>query len=158
MLKKKIKSQTELKRILEEKTEVVFTNGCFDILHSGHVLYLEKAKEQGKILVVAVNSDRSVEKLKGPTRPINPLKDRMTVIAALGSVDYVTSFDEETPLSLIKMLQPDTLVKGGDWSIDQIVGGAEVLSWGGSVKSLSFIEGKSSTHIINKGSIRKKKK
>ncbi len=153
-LKKKIKSPTQLKaslsRLRPQNNQIVFTNGCFDLLHKGHVIYLEKAKKQGDILVVALNSDRSVKKLKGKRRPINSLRDRMEVIAALESVDFVTSFSEDTPIKLIHLLKPDVLVKGGDWKPQQIVGAKEVKAWGGRVRSISFIKGRSSTQIIRK--------
>src|SRR5207237_698317 len=110
---------------------VVFTNGCFDLLHKGHINYLEKARNLGTLLVVALNSDSSVRKLKGKGRPINRLADRLRVIAALECVDYVTWFGEETPLKLIRLLRPRVLVKGGDWSPHQIVGASDVLSLGG---------------------------
>lgn len=127
---------------------MVFTNGCFDLIHKGHVTYLEKAKNLGDVLVVALNSDISVQRLKGPTRPINPLKDRLEVIAALESVDYVTWFGEDTPLNLIQLLRPKILVKGGDWKLDQVVGAEEVLGWGGKVKLISFVPGRSTTGMI----------
>ncbi len=128
---------------------VVFTNGCFDILHVGHVRYLQEARTLGTCLVVAINSDASVQKLKGPTRPVQTEADRSEILAALSCVDWVTIFDTETPLPLIKAIQPDVLVKGGDWSVDQIVGSDVVLARGGRVKSLKFYEGRSSTRIIN---------
>ena len=130
---------------------VVFTNGCFDILHFGHVSYLERARSLGDVLIVAVNSDASVRKLeKGPNRPINPLADRMSVVAALQSVTWVTSFREDTPLRLIKALRPNVLVKGGDWKPHQIVGGKEVIGWGGKVVSLKTIPGRSTTRTLEK--------
>jgi len=129
---------------------VVFTNGCFDLLHCGHVTYLECARKQGDVLVVALNSDASVKRLKGPERPINTLADRLEVIAALESVDYVTWFEENDPVHLIRLLRPRVLVKGGDWRPENILGSAEVLSWGGKVKSLPFVEGKSTTLMIQK--------
>lgn len=129
---------------------IVFTNGCFDILHVGHVAYLQEAKSKGDILVVGINSDDSVKRLKGSDRPIQKCEDRMGVIAGLSSVDYVTSFGEDTPLLLIKKIIPDVLVKGGDWSSDQIVGGEVVQQNGGIVQSLQFIEGTSSSIIIDK--------
>ena len=145
----KIKAPIALKRILaRKKKKVVFTNGCFDILHNGHVMYLEKAKQQGDLLVVALNTDDSVQRLKGKTRPINHLEDRLEVIAGLESVDYVTWFSEDTPLELIRLLKPRVLVKGGDWTADQIVGSQDVLSWGGSVCSLAFLKGRSTSLII----------
>jgi rfaE bifunctional protein nucleotidyltransferase chain/domain len=131
-----------------EGTRVVFTNGCFDLLHKGHVTYLEKAKELGDLLVVALNSDESIRQLKGSSRPLIPLADRLEVVAALGSVDFVTWFEEETPVALIKLLQPPILVKGGDWVVDQILGSKEVLSRGGKVYSLPYIQGHSTTELI----------
>jgi len=117
MLKQKIVSVSQLKTILSKKKrkKVVFTNGCFDLLHAGHVTYLERAKALGDILVVALNTDASTKRLKGPARPINELKDRAIVIAALESVDYVLSFGEDTPIKLIQKILPDVLVKGGDY-------------------------------------------
>ena len=148
----KVKSPASLKRVLSaiKNKKIVFTNGCFDLLHQGHVSYLERARKLGHILVVAVNSDESVKRLKGPERPINPLVDRMEVLAALESVDFVTWFEEDTPLSLIILLRPGILVKGGDWTPDNIVGGKEVLAWGGKVKSLPYIPGKSTTALIER--------
>lgn len=128
--------------------KVVFTNGCFDLLHKGHVTYLERARALGDILIVAVNSDESVKKLKGDDRPLNTLADRLEVIAALECVDYVTWFEEDTPLNTILTIKPTLLVKGGDWKVDQIVGSKEVLDWGGKVKSLTYVQGKSTTQII----------
>ena len=152
-MKSKILSPKALKKTLtklqKQKKKVVFTNGCFDILHRGHVTYLAQAKARGDILVVAVNSDASVKKLgKGQGRPVNNLKDRMAVIEALGCVDFVTSFNEDTPLKLITLLQPNVLVKGGDWKPEQIVGSKVVLASGGKVFSLPFVKGKSSTGIL----------
>ncbi len=129
---------------------VVFTNGCFDLLHSGHVAYLEQARALGGALIVALNTDRSVAELKGPTRPLNPLQARMIVLAALESVDYVTWFDEPTPLALIQRLQPEWITKGGDWAPESIVGAQEARAWGGSVKSLPFLAGHSTTATIAK--------
>jgi D-beta-D-heptose 7-phosphate kinase/D-beta-D-heptose 1-phosphate adenosyltransferase len=129
---------------------VVFTNGCFDILHPGHVSYLEAARGKGDFLVVALDTDQAVRKLKGPTRPVNPLESRLQVIAALESVDAVTWFDGGDPRPVIKKLRPRVLVKGGDWKVDQILGSKEVLSWGGKVHSLKYVAGKSTTNIIKK--------
>lgn len=140
--------QTFHKKKRRKKIKIVFTNGCFDLLHPGHVVYLEQAKKQGDYLIVALNSDASVKRIKGPSRPINSLADRLEVIAALESVNYVTWFEEDTPLALILTLKPDVLVKGGDWKPDEIVGGPEVIRWGGKVKSLKFIPGKSTTALI----------
>jgi D-glycero-beta-D-manno-heptose 1-phosphate adenylyltransferase len=129
---------------------LVFTNGCFDLIHPGHVHYLAQARALGDALVVALNSDRSVRILKGKGRPILNEKERVEVIAALEAVDYVTVFDEETPHSLISRLLPDVLVKGGDWQLSEIVGRAEVERAGGKVLSLPFLEGYSSTDIIER--------
>lgn len=130
--------------------KVVFTNGCFDILHVGHVRYLQEARAQGDLLVVGLNSDASVRALKGPERPVQSEDNRAEILAALGCVDYVTVFSEETPEKLIREVRPDVLVKGGDWTPDKIVGGPFVLSYGGEVKSLQFVEGNSTTSIIEK--------
>jgi D-glycero-beta-D-manno-heptose 1-phosphate adenylyltransferase len=130
--------------------KIVFTNGCFDILHRGHVSYLNEAKNLGDLLVIGLNSDASVKRLKGSERPINKERDRQYVLEALKSVDKVEIFEEDTPLNLIKLLRPMVLVKGGDWSLDQIVGAKEVISWGGEVLSLSFVDGYSTTGIIKK--------
>jgi D-glycero-beta-D-manno-heptose 1-phosphate adenylyltransferase len=117
----------------------VFTNGVFDILHRGHVTYLAQARALGASLIVAINSDNSVRRLgKGDDRPINSTEDRMAVIAALECVDLVTSFEEDTPLKLINTIKPEFLVKGGDWSVELIVGSAEVASWGGKTLSIPF--------------------
>jgi rfaE bifunctional protein nucleotidyltransferase chain/domain len=130
--------------------KIVFTNGCFDILHRGHVTYLAEARKLGDLLVVGVNSDASVKRLKGPERPINTEGDRAYVLEQLKSVDFTEIFTEDTPLNLILKVRPQVLVKGGDWKIDQIVGGKEVLSWGGDVFSLNFVDGYSTTSIIQK--------
>ena len=130
--------------------KVVFTNGCFDILHVGHVRYLQDAKVQGDIRVVARNTDRSVRVLKGPTRPIQDEAARSEIMAALGCVDFVTLFDQDTPLELIQKLRPDVLVKGGDYEISTIVGAPFVMSYGGEVKALQFVPGSSTTSIVEK--------
>lgn len=129
----------------------VFTNGCFDILHRGHVTYLAEARALGASLVVAVNSDASVKRQgKGDDRPINPLEDRMALLAALESVSLVTWFDADTPLELILAVRPDVLVKGGDWAIENIVGAAEVAGWGGSVHSIPFRHHTSTTALLQR--------
>ena len=142
----------ELAGILEEARQrgerIVMTNGCFDILHAGHVSYLEEAKALGDQLVVAVNDDASVARLKGPTRPITPLADRMAVLAGLAAVDWVVPFGEDTPAELVEQLSPDVLVKGGDWSVDQIAGAASVIANGGEVRVLPFKPGRSTTRLI----------
>lgn len=130
--------------------KIVFTNGCFDILHRGHVTYLAEAKKLGDLLVIGLNSDESVKRLKGPERPINNEEDRAYVLSQLKSVDFVEIFTEDTPLNLILKVKPKVLVKGGDWKIDQIVGGKEVLADGGDVFSLNFVDGYSTTSTIHK--------
>lgn len=130
--------------------KIVFTNGCFDLLHLGHVTYLEEARKLGDVLIVGINSDESVKRLKGPTRPIQNENDRCQILAALKSVDHTILFAEDTPLNLIKSISPDVLVKGGDWKPEQIIGSEHVLASGGSVQSLNFVNGKSTTGIIEK--------
>jgi|TARA_B110000263_G_C15188749_1_gene455040 rfaE bifunctional protein nucleotidyltransferase chain/domain len=130
--------------------KIVFTNGCFDILHVGHIRYLSEARSLGDILVVGVNSDESVRNLKGPSRPINSLSDRALLLSELVCVDYVVSFKEQTPLKLIKMIMPDILVKGGDYTLDTVVGSSEVIDAGGKVELLKFHDGYSSTNYIDK--------
>ena len=130
--------------------KVVFTNGCFDILHLGHVDYLEKAASKGNKLIVALNTDASVSKLKGPTRPINNEIARARIMAALSFVDAVVFFSEDTPLSLIKRLKPDVLVKGSDYTISNIVGADIVMENGGKVETIELVDGYSTTNIINK--------
>ncbi|MEX2571616.1 MAG: D-glycero-beta-D-manno-heptose 1-phosphate adenylyltransferase [Gemmatimonadota bacterium] len=129
---------------------VVFTNGCFDILHRGHVEYLEYARALGDFLLVGLNSDRSVRALKGAGRPINSEEDRGLVIAALASVDAVTIFDDDTPRELIRALVPDVLVKGGDYSPEQVVGGTEVIRAGGEVIIAPLLPGRSTTGLIQR--------
>ena len=130
---------------------LVFTNGCFDVLHRGHVTYLAQARALGAALVVGVNSDASVKRLgKNGDRPINALHDRMTVLAALESVSLVVEFDENTPLNLILACHPDVLVKGGDWRIEDIVGVREVQGWGGKVHSIPFLHERSTTALLKK--------
>jgi len=154
MLDRKVMTPGALKKVLDrsrkERKRIVFTNGCFDIIHYGHVKYLEDARAEGDLLVVAVNSDRSVKKLKGDKRPVVGEFARMRVIAALESVDYVTGFDEETPLETIRLLMPDVLVKGGDWDTKDIVGSDIVTKNGGKVKAIAFVPGYSTTTLINK--------
>ena len=129
----------------------VFTNGCFDILHRGHVTYLAQARALGGSLIVAANSDASVKRLgKGDDRPVNTLADRMAVLAALECVSLVTWFDEDTPIERIRDCRPDILVKGGDWTVDKIVGAPEVIGWGGQVHSIPFIHVRSTTALLEK--------
>jgi rfaE bifunctional protein nucleotidyltransferase chain/domain len=130
---------------------MVFTNGVFDILHRGHATYLAQARALGETLVVALNSDASVRRLgKGGDRPVNPLADRMAVVAALESVTLVTWFDEDTPLARILECHPDVLVKGGDWSVERIVGAKEVRAWGGQVYSIPFVHETSTTRLLER--------
>ena len=130
---------------------LVFTNGCFDVLHRGHVTYLAQARSLGASLVLGVNSDASVKRQgKGEDRPINMQEDRLAVLAALAAVDLVVLFDEDTPLDLILTCHPDILVKGGDWAPDTIVGAKEVLGWGGSVHSIPFLHQRSTTALLKK--------
>lgn len=132
------------------KERIVMTNGCFDILHAGHVAYLEEAKSLGDRLIVAVNDDDSVRRLKGESRPVNALEDRMLVLAGLAAVDWVVPFSDDTPAALIAAVLPDVLVKGGDYQPEQIAGGKEVLENGGEVRVLSFRDGHSTSRIIDK--------
>ncbi len=153
-MKNKLKTWEEITDVIKElksqNKKIVFTNGCFDILHSGHVQYLAEAKELGDVLILGLNSDRSVKRLKGNERPINNERERATVLSALCSVSYIVIFEEDTPYMLINHIKPDILVKGGDWKPEEIVGSDIVKSYNGKVKSLSFIAGKSTTEIINK--------
>ena len=138
-------------RIAALARPLVFTNGCFDVMHRGHVTYLAQARALGAALVVGVNSDASVRRLdKGDDRPLNTQEDRMAVLAALQAVDLVTVFDEDTPLDLILACRPDVLVKGGDWPPDKIVGAREVQGWGGTVHSIPFLHQHSTTALLNK--------
>jgi len=153
--KNNILTQEQAQKIIKKSQDldekIVFTNGCFDLLHSGHLTYLKEAKDLGDRLIVAVNSDRSIQKLKGPSRPIIPLEERMEMLAALSCVDWVVSFDEDTPEKLLAELQPDILVKGGDYSSkEQIVGHQIVEAYGGEVKLLSLKPGFSTSNIIKK--------
>ena len=150
----KIFNVDDLKKIREtwrqRGEKVVFTNGCFDILHAGHIRYLESAAQLGDHLIIAFNSDDSVRKLKGESRPINVLASRLYLLASLSCVDAVFPFTEETPLNVINTLQPDVLAKGGDYNPDTIVGAKEVLSWGGCVEVIPYVEGYSTTKLESK--------
>ena len=138
-------------RIGDLPRPLVFTNGCFDILHRGHVTYLAQARALGAAMIVALNSDASVKRLgKGDERPVNTLADRLAVMASLACVDMVTWFDEDTPLQRILAIRPDILVKGGDWAPERIVGASEVRGWGGAVHSIPFIHEKSTTALLEK--------
>ena len=138
------------KRIKNEGKRVVFTNGCFDILHRGHVEYLRKAKALGDVLVVGVNTDSSVRRIKGADRPVIDESDRAFVLAALASVDYVCLFNEDTPYELIRALVPDILVKGADWAIEKVVGRDIVEAAGGSVQTIEFLPDRSTTGILER--------
>ncbi len=154
LISKKIIPRDVLKKLLKEKKEegktIVFTNGCFDILHRGHVEYLEFASSLGDILVIGVNSDESVKRLKGPERPINTLTDRMYLLAALYMTDYITDFHEDTPYNLINELRPHIIVKAGDYTEDAVVGKDIVESYGGKVVIAPYINGYSTTSIVKK--------
>ena len=139
-----------INRIKADRKKIVFTNGCFDLLHVGHVRYLAQAKRLGDFLIIGLNSDSSVKELKGENRPINSFEDRATLLSAIESVDLVIMFEEQTPENLIKDIVPDILVKGEDYNIEDIVGYQTVMQNGGQVKTLSFYDGYSSTNYINK--------
>jgi D-beta-D-heptose 7-phosphate kinase/D-beta-D-heptose 1-phosphate adenosyltransferase len=153
-MQNKVKTVAELKPLLgilrATGKKIVFTNGCFDLIHTGHTRYLAAARALGDILVVAVNSDSSVRTIKGETRPINSQEDRAETLAALESVDFVTIFDEPDPYRVISELQPDVLVKGGDWPVEKIIGRDVVEARGGKVVTIPFVEGASTTGIIEK--------
>lgn len=150
----KIKSLSDAKKEIDilkkQGKKIVFTNGCFDILHIGHTRYLYSARELGDFLIVAVNSDKSIKAIKGPERPVIPDNERIEMLAALGCVDMAILFDEEDPLEVIKFLVPDILVKGGDWKEDEIIGSDVVKNSGGRVIRIPFIKGASTTGIINR--------
>jgi rfaE bifunctional protein nucleotidyltransferase chain/domain len=150
----KIKEPSEAKKDIDnlksQNKKIVFTNGCFDILHIGHTRYLHAARELGDHLIVAVNSDRSVRSIKGPGRPVLNQEERAEILAALESVDLVVIFDQDDPLKVIKYLVPDVLVKGGDWKEDDIIGADVVKKAGGKVLTIPFISGYSSSHIIKR--------
>lgn len=154
MMKRIILSKKQLKgeldRLRHEGERVVFTNGCFDILHAGHVQYLNEARKFGDVLVVGLNSDRSVRSIKGDLRPVVSQDERAYVVASLKAVDYITIFDEDTPLQLIEYLEPHILVKGGDWSEDSVVGRESVVKRGGSVRIIPLVKGRSTTNLIEK--------
>jgi rfaE bifunctional protein nucleotidyltransferase chain/domain len=139
-----------LRRLRSKGKRIVFTNGCFDILHVGHVDYLSMARKMGDVLVIGLNSDSSVRKIKGKGRPVNSQLDRARVLSALEPVDYISIFGESTPEKLIKRLRPDILVKGGDWKLDNIVGGKFVRSCGGKVRRIPFVKGYSTTSVLKK--------
>lgn len=150
----KIRSAASVKRLLESERQkgrtIVFTNGCFDLLHVGHVKYLQKARRLGDLLVLGLNSDASIRRLKGPKRPLIDQDERAHILAALDCIDYVVIFDEDTPLELIREVRPHILVKGGDYQADQVVGKDVVESYGGRVELITFVDGKSTTNIVEK--------
>jgi len=153
-LSSKIKSLSalsrEIARLKKNGRVVVFTNGCFDILHYGHAQYLQSAKNKGDILVVAVNSDSSIKKIKGKNRPIVDQKNRLGLLSALSCIDYLTLFNEETPLEVIRRIKPDILVKGADWKKSNIVGSDFVRSYGGKVLTVKLVKGLSTTNLIKR--------
>jgi D-beta-D-heptose 7-phosphate kinase/D-beta-D-heptose 1-phosphate adenosyltransferase len=150
----KIKTIAELKKIVarlkSRGKRIIFTNGCFDLLHYGHVKYLEEARKKGDILIVGVNSDSSIKRIKGNKRPLVKQTDRISTLAALESVDYAVIFNEETPLRLIEQLAPDLLVKGSDWDKSNIVGADSVIARGGKVVTVRLLKGRSTTGLIKK--------
>lgn len=148
MTRDKLKAELDRQRMKGKK--IVFTNGCFDIIHVGHTRYLNEAKKLGDILVLALNSDSSVRLLKGEKRPLIPETERAEVVASLASVDYVTIFAETTPRDLIEYLRPDILVKGGDWAEENVVGRELVQSWGGRVAIIPEVRGSSTTNVVEK--------
>ncbi len=143
-------ARATLKTWRQNGEQIVFTNGCFDLLHPGHIDYLEQARKLGDRLVIGLNDDASIRKLKGSSRPINPMADRITMLSALRAVDLVVPFAEETPLALITLLQPQILVKGGDYQLDQIVGADVVRATGGHVTVIPFLDGYSSSSLIQR--------
>ena len=151
-MREKILSMARLPAILKKQRgkSIVFTNGCFDILHIGHIKYLNAAKAKGDILIVGLNADKSVRLLKGKNRPVTPQRERAEILAALACVDFVVIFNEETPYRLISLIRPDVLVKGGDWPIDKIVGADIVRAKHGRVLRIPFIKNRSTTSLIEK--------
>jgi len=153
-IKDKIIAQENIPELIQsinrKDNKIIFTNGCFDILHFGHVNLLWQAKELGKILYLGLNSDESIHRIKGPTRPINNELYRSYIMASLEMIDYISIFPEDTPIRLIKMIKPDILVKGGDWSENDVVGSDFVKTYGGSVKIIKLVDGLSTTNLINK--------
>ncbi len=150
----KVKSLGELRkvraRLKAQGRKVVFTNGCFDLLHAGHIKLFREAKALGDVLIVGLNEDESIRRLKGPSRPVFPLAERLEVLSAIGDIDYLTWFGEDTPLKTIRALLPDVLVKGGDWTPETVVGRCEVEAAGGRVVIIPTLKGKSTTGIIDR--------
>lgn len=151
---KKFKKLTDLveirNQLKHQDKKVVFTNGCFDLLHSGHIHLFREARKKGDVFIVAVNDDYSIRKIKGASRPIFPLKERIEILAAIEDIDYLTSFSEEVPQKIIARLQPDVLVKGGDWRPEEVVGKREVEDAGGKVEIIPYLEGRSSSDIVKR--------
>lgn len=146
-----LKSLVEKRAVLRsEKRTAVFTNGCFDLIHSGHIHLFEKAKSLGDVLMVAVNDDESVKKIKGPSRPIFPLAERLEILEAIRHIDYLLPFSEDTPQRVISALLPDVLVKGGDWKLEEVVGRQEVEDAGGSVVLVPFLEAQSTSRLLSR--------
>lgn len=139
-----------IKKLKSENKKIVFTNGCFDILHAGHVRYLKESKKFGDILIVGLNSDVSVKKIKGETRPINPEMDRAEVLAGLEAVSYIVLFDETSPVKLLEEIKPDIYTKGADYTVETLPEAKTVLSYGGKIEFIKFLEGRSTTKIIDK--------
>ena len=158
-IKHKIIGLSQLKKKLAASRKagktIALTNGCFDILHYGHVAYLESSKKKNRILIVGLNSDASVRRIKGPSRPINPQNARAAVLAALASVDYVVIFNEDTPIRLVETLHPDVLIKGADWKGKPVVGADVVKTYGGRMEFIKFVDNFSTTKIIEKMSCAK---
>ena len=150
MLIKQSELKDLLKKLKEEGKTIVTTNGCFDILHVGHVRYLEKTKSFGDVLIVALNSDKSVKSIKGESRPINNENDRAEVLSALKSVEYVVLFDEDSPIDLLLQIKPDVYTKGADYTIESLPEAKGIMDAGGRIEFISFVEGKSTTSIIEK--------
>ena len=142
--------RNKLEALRKKGKRIAFTNGCFDILHVGHVRYLREAKKTADVLVLAINSDASVRSIKGEKRPLMNEKERAEILAALECIDFVTIFQELTPLELINYLKPDILIKGGDWPEEKVVGREEIKKWGGRVAIIPEVEGKSTTNIVEK--------
>lgn len=148
---KKLIDLVEIRNQLKHQDKkVVFTNGCFDLLHSGHIHLFREARKKGDVFIVAVNDDYSIRKIKGASRPIFPLKERIEILAAIEDIDYLTSFSEEIPQKIIARLQPDVLVKGGDWKPEEVVGKREVEDAGGKVEIIPYLEGRSSSDIVKR--------
>ncbi|MBB6066830.1 D-glycero-beta-D-manno-heptose 1-phosphate adenylyltransferase [Methanococcus maripaludis] len=141
--------QDLVKELRKNNLKIVFTNGCFDILHKGHIKYLSEAKKFGDILIVGINSDSSIKKIKGASRPIIPLESRIEVLNSIKHIDFVISFDEETPLNTISLIKPDVHVKGGDYTIESLPESKIILEYGGKIKIINLVDGFSTTNIVS---------